>query len=184
MTQSTHETRPTPGTLSPDVGDAHSSVPCGVFARLAADNAELVSLFARTQVAPDPEAKQTLWTELRRSLLSHERAKSHELYRVCDEYPSLLVYSEEATHQNRVIESLVRDLSSLAFDSAEWRTTFEDLRDKVQSHIEREEAEVFPRAQAAMGTDRAEVLELAYISARRSEAQGFTQRAKNLAADY
>lgn len=184
MTQSTHETRPTSARSPTDVAGAHSVIPCGVFARLTADNAELVGLFARTAEAADPESKQMLWTELRRSLLSHERAKNHELYRVCDEYPSLLVHSEEATHQNRVIESLVRDLSSLAFDSSEWRTTFDNLRDKVQSHLEREEAEVFPRAQAAIGADRAELLELAYTTARRSEAQGFTQRTKNLAADY
>lgn len=184
MTQPTPETRPPSDASHSNVSDAHSSIPCGVFARLAADNAELVSLFARTEAASDPESKQALWTELRRSLLSHERAKNHELYRVCDEYPSLLAYSEEATHQNRVVESMVRDLSSLAFDSSEWRTTFEALRDKVQSRLEREEAEVFPRAQAAIGADRAELLELAYISARRSEAQGFSQRVKNLAADY
>lgn len=148
----------------------------GVFEQLVVEQSELTALFERTIAAKTRDAKQISWKELREHLLSHERAKAQEIYPAFEEYPSLRPLVDEAAHQARIIESLVRNLSELPFDSPDWLSEFERLRTIVFALIDKEQTHVFPRAQQAIGPDRAQLLQLPYVSALRTHALVFTRR--------
>lgn len=148
----------------------------GVFQHLVDEHAELVASLERTIDAASGDAKRTLWKDLREGLLSHERAKIQEVYPAFDEYPSLRRLVDEPAHQARIIESVVRNLTELPFESPDWVAELERLRDTVLAHIDNEQGQVFPSAQHAMGPDRAQVLQLPYVSARRTHALAFTRK--------
>lgn len=156
--------------------DIYSVIPVGVFRQLTEDHAEIMTGFLETSGAEGIEHKQHHWQNLRASLLSHQRAKSQEVYKALRDYPGVVPLTEQLTHQGCVVESIVRDLSSLGFDTPQWRLEFERLRTTTFEHFEFEEDEVYSRAQDAMGPDRARVLELPYVAARRTHAQGFATK--------
>jgi hypothetical protein len=156
--------------------DVYSVIPVGVFRQLTEDHAEIMTGFLATSGAQGMERKQRHWNTLRAALLSHERAKSQEVYKALRDYPGVVTWTEELNHQACVIESIVRDLSALGFDTPQWRVEFERLRTSTFEHFEFEEDEVYSRAQDAMGADRAGLLELPYVAARRTHAQSFLNK--------
>ncbi len=153
-----------------------SVVMVGVFEQLLEEQDELVGHLERTFRAQTRDIKQAFWAELRETLLSHERAKTQEIYPAFEEYPSLRPLVDDTAHQTRVIESVVRNLSELPFDSPDWSSEFERLRDTVLGQITKEQTHVFPLAQQAMGPDRAQLLQLPYVSARRTHALAFSRK--------
>lgn len=163
--------------------DVYSVIPVGVFRQLTEEHAEIMTGFLETSGAEGIERKQRHWKNLRAGLLSHQRAKSQEVYKALRDYPGVVPLTEQLNHQACVIESIVRDLSSLGFDTPQWRVEFERLRTDTFEHFEFEEDEVYSRAQDAMGPDRARLLELPYVAARRTHAQGFVNKGGLAASD-
>lgn len=140
----------------------------GVFSQLFSEHREASRLLEALSKTRDVEARRDLWTQLSAALVSHERAEQQELYAVFQEYPALQPIVEEHSHQTHVLEALINELNTLPMTSPDWLGSLQRLEATVKQHIEEEEAYFFPRAQAAIGKDKAEQLELPYLSARRS----------------
>lgn len=140
----------------------------GVFDVLEREHAELKTLVTTLLVASDLESRMRLWREVSTALLAHEGAELQVVYSVFPEYPSLQYVADEHAHQARLLENLVAEVSALPMGAPDWSVSLQRLFDAVSQHIEEEESDFFPRALAAMGEDRAALLELPYLSAQRS----------------
>lgn len=166
MPNPTEQPTPTPESL----GRIKAAVQgmTGVFSQLFSDHREATLLLETLAATTELEHRRALWRETTAALIAHERAEQQELYEVFRAYPALQTIVDEHTHQTHLLEALIAELDALPMASADWHLSLQRLEATVKQHIEEEETYFFPRAQAAIGKDRAELLELPYVSARRS----------------
>ena len=130
----------------------------GVFMRLMEDHGRIAGLIQRALTAPDDEARVLLYLTIRSELVAHERGEHSVVY------PALALYPETASiaamHRvdAREVASTITELDALSVDSPDWIPTFERLARLVKAHVVREESDFFPKAQKALGKERAEEL--------------------------
>ncbi len=134
----------------------------GVFTTLAKQHGEVAALMRRLR--NDPDKCDDLWPEIRRELLSHERAELAVVYpalRECGEIALVERHEREASQ----MEQLVARLEELDDDQV-FMASFGDLVDAVLHHADEEEKEIFPRAEKALGKQRAAALDQAFLGAK------------------
>ena len=56
------------------------------------------------------------------------------------------------------LQAAIAAVDALAFSNASWGPTFERLVKLVESHVDEEESEFFPKAQEVLGEDEARAL--------------------------
>lgn len=160
------EPSPSPTTAEPpqDVPQG----PSGVFAVLSTEHREITARFARLTQSRDGNERRQLWNEVASILSAHEEAELQEVYPVFDAYPALCDLSEVHGHEVRVLQLLINELNARAAHDEEWSMAFERLHAAVLQHVQEEENDFFPRAEHAIGEDKARALEIPYLSAKRN----------------
>jgi hemerythrin superfamily protein len=138
----------------------------GVFMKLAEQHHQVSSLLTAAANTDDYTKRAELWSRARRELVSHEQAEMLQVYPILDEYETtrdiVRIHSEDAGQ----LESAVRELDRVGFQSAEWPSALERLIALVKAHAELEEEQLFPRAQEAIGDDAARELETPFTRAQ------------------
>jgi len=130
----------------------------GVFRTLAEQHGEVSALLMRQQGNADD---RTLWPEIRKQLLSHERAELREVYPVLAEHADLVDFCEQHAREARELEALIDKLDVVTADQR-WSDLFDELCDRVMSHADEEEKDIFPRAQQIIGSKGAADLDVAF----------------------
>jgi hemerythrin superfamily protein len=138
----------------------------GVFKTLAEQHAEVSTLLKRLQ--DKPEKKSELWPEIRRELLSHERGEIREVYPVLRQHTVTRALAEHHDQEAAELERLIQRLDMATAD--DWRMLFNELVDIVIRHASEEEAEIFPKAQAAIGDTAAKELDARFLAAKKQAA--------------
>ena len=142
----------------------------GVFMHLMEEHGKVSALIKRIRSTSeaDDDARAELYLALRSELLAHEKGEHRTVY------PVLAQYSETASiaamHSIDVgeLEATIVELDALSPASPDWTPTFARLAQLVETHVDREESDYFPKAQKALGKERAEELLFALASTRRS----------------
>jgi hemerythrin superfamily protein len=142
----------------------------GVFTKLSEQHSEVSSLLARLHTMSDATKKRELWLDVRRQLLSHERAE------IAVVYPALMlideangIVSQHALEAGR-IELAISELDRVSVEAPAWKPALDRLAGMVTGHASEEETELFPRAQSLLGEENAAALEAAFTEAQAREA--------------
>jgi hypothetical protein len=143
----------------------------GVFEQLVSEHRQVAHLIARLFQEQGAQRAE-LWATLRRNVLAHEFAEHQVLYAALDCYPSLQVLIESHTHDVSVQDTQLRQLDALAVDTEEWELGLRRLEALLEAHVEKEEVELFPRAQDLLGPERVQELELDYLVVKSSLHEG------------
>lgn len=134
----------------------------GVFRVLAEQHGEVSAMLKRLQ--DNPEKKAELWPEIRRELLSHERAEMREIYPVLRQHVQTRALAD---HHDQEAAELERMIQQLDLQAGDWRALYDQLVDTVVHHATEEENEIFPKAQDAIGDRAAKDLEQKFLAAKR-----------------
>jgi hypothetical protein len=134
----------------------------GVFQTLAEQHAEVKVLLERLR--DKPEKKAELWPEIRRNLLSHERAELREVYPVLRQYTQTRALAEHHDQEAADMELLIEKLDMV--QTLDFQTLYLSLVDSVIHHAEEEEKEIFPKAIAAIGHEAARALDARFLAAQ------------------
>ncbi len=142
----------------------------GVFTKLSEQHSEALSLLSRLQTMSDATKKRELWLDVRRQLLSHERAE------IAVVYPALMlideangIVSQHALEAGR-IELAISELDFVSVEAPAWKPALARLAGMVKGHASEEETELFPRAQILLGEENSAALEAAFTEAQAREA--------------
>lgn len=138
----------------------------GVFKTLAEQHGEVSAMLKRLQ--DKPEKKSELWPEIRRELLSHERAEMREVYPVLREHAQTRALAEHHDQEAAELERLIERLDTSMTD--DWIALYHQLVDTVVHHADEEESDIFPRAQQAIGERAAKDLEARFLAAKKQAA--------------
>jgi hemerythrin superfamily protein len=137
----------------------------GVFKTLAEQHGEVSAMLKRLQ--DKPEKKAELWPEIRRELISHERAEMREIYPVLRQHAQTRALAD---HHDQEAAELERLIERLNMQTADWTTLFDQLVDTVIHHANEEENEIFPKAQDAIGDRTTKDLEARFLAAKKQIA--------------
>lgn len=134
----------------------------GVFQTLMEEHGAMVALLLRVNSSSDESVYKDLYPTIRRELLAHETGECGTIYPVLSRYPDIADLVTSHAKEASELKSAITALDVLNYDDARWKFGFEYQVKLVRNHVEAEENDFFPRAQAAIGRQVAEMLELAY----------------------
>lgn len=140
----------------------------GIFERLKKEHTELRSLLDDLVDSDDEETRAELFPRIRVELLTHAEAEEATFYADLCEHDAT---AEKATHsieEHGEAEELLERLADMPYDDEDWMEAFEELREAVLHHVHEEEHELFPKAQKALGAERARSLLGEFLEARES----------------
>jgi|GEM_PF-482265 len=140
----------------------------GVFLHLAEEHGEVGALIKLVSKSKDAQVRREHYTKIRVELLAHELAELAEVYPPLSQQDStrelVLLHRQEGA----LLESAIGAIDALDPATDAWRLAFERLAALVRQHVEEEEQDFFPKAQAAIGEDAAEGMLTRYEAAKRS----------------
>lgn len=139
----------------------------GVFMHLMEEHGKVGVLIKRVAKSDDIELRARLYPEIRRELLAHEKGELKVVYPALASLPG--ASSIELTHAREAseLEIAVADVDSLPFHDQAWGPAFKRLADLVEQHVQHEEREFFPKAQQALGEERAKRMLVEFEAAKK-----------------
>jgi hemerythrin superfamily protein len=142
----------------------------GVFNKLAEQHEEAAMMLERAASADDPAKREDLWRTIRRELLSHERGELNAVYPALKQEPATQDIAREHNAEVPELEAAIAEIDLVGFNSSEWKPLIERLTTLVKAHAKEEENVFFPRAQEALGKEKAAKLEEPFIAAKKRAA--------------
>ncbi len=139
----------------------------GVFMHLMEEHGKVGSLLKRVKGSSDPKVREELYPTIRQELLSHEKGELAVVYPAIAEFPETAAISAQHAEEAQELEAAIAEVDAQAIRSDAWQRAFDQLVELVESHVDEEESEFFPRAQEALGSDRAEQLLPRYEAAKK-----------------
>jgi hemerythrin superfamily protein len=140
----------------------------GVFRTLSEQHGEAGALLWRVQ--HDPSKRSELWPKIRQELVSHERAELRELYPALREHAETRALAERHDLEATQLSELIDRIQATVMSSDEWGTLFDQLVKLVDQHVAEEQGQIFPRAQEALGAERARQLDGPVLAAKQQIA--------------
>ncbi|HEY3500639.1 MAG TPA: hemerythrin domain-containing protein [Polyangiaceae bacterium] len=138
----------------------------GVFNKLAEQHHALGSLLSRAESAEDPTSRAALWHEIRKELVSHEQAELLEIYPALAGNERTRAIAVAHADGASELEALIEEVDRMPPQTSDWKPALARLRAKVKEHVEIEETQYFPAAQAALGERAAKQLEAPFLAAK------------------
>ena len=140
----------------------------GVFLHLAEEHGEVAALMKRVSKSDDARVRREHFPHIRAELLSHEKGELAEVYGVLANFEQLRGVVLEHNADAHTLEKAIADVDVLDFASPEWGPTFDRLLQLVQSHVEQEESDFFPKAQQLIDEDESKQILERYEAAKKS----------------
>jgi uncharacterized protein YecA (UPF0149 family) len=114
---------------------------------------EIKALYARYEQADDDDEKQALFEEIADSLAAHTTIEERIFYPATygDELEEEL---KEAVEEHLAVKRELADLLGMTPDEEQFDAKMKVLIEMVDHHVEEEEREILPRAEAQLGDAR------------------------------
>jgi len=140
----------------------------GVFLHLAEEHGEVWALMKHISKTSDAQVRREHFPHIRAELLSHEKGELAEVYGVLANYEQLRGVVLEHNQAAHTLEKAIADLDAQDFASPEWGASFDRLLELVQTHVEEEENDFFPKAQQVIDEDESKQILTRYEAAKKS----------------
>jgi len=115
------------------------------------------------------KTRQTLFEKVKSELTVHEFIEEEIFYPELKAHPKAKAIVLEGFEEHNVVDTLMGELSDLAFDDETWIAKFTVMKENIEHHIEEEEGEMFTKARSVF--DRAELEDLgSRMDQRKAEA--------------
>ncbi len=101
----------------------------------------------------DSKKRQSLFEAFRLELQSHAAAEEESLYAVMLGNPDLRDDARHSVAEHKEVDDLLGEMMELEFGSDEWEAKFFHMRHRYEHHIDEEEEEMFPAADAEIDDD-------------------------------
>jgi hemerythrin-like domain-containing protein len=127
------------------------------FSLLKADHRKVEELFSQLESASG-QAKLRVFEQIQMELELHAHIEEKVFYPALEEPEETHELTMEAYEEHDVVKKLLKELSRARTPNEEWEAKAKVLQENVEHHVEEEENELFPKAEAALGEEEIEVL--------------------------
>ena len=115
------------------------------------------------------KTRTELFARIKGELTVHEVIEEEIFYPELKAHPKAKAIVLEGFEEHNVVDTLMGELSGLAFDDETWIAKFSVMKENIEHHIEEEEGEMFTKARSVF--DRAELEDLgSRMDQRKAEA--------------
>jgi iron-sulfur cluster repair protein YtfE (RIC family) len=127
---------------------------------LRQDHQKVKRLFERIDDTFDATTKsrERLFGELKQELELHSEMEERHFYPALEQREELRDLVEDAREEHEEMAELLAALDEGDKDEEEWASQLEELRETVETHVEEEEGEIFPKAQELLDQGRTEAI--------------------------
>ena len=128
------------------------------FQLLKEDHRKVEQLFQQLESARGSAAKLRVFEQIKTELELHTHIEEKIFYPATEEPKETHDLTLEAYEEHDVVKNLLRELSRAKSADEEWEAQAKVLQENVEHHVEEEENELFPKAEAALGEEEVEEL--------------------------
>jgi hemerythrin superfamily protein len=137
-----------------------------IFNHLAEEHAQVSILMKRLANSSDgSDIREELFPEIRKNLLAHACAEEEEFYPPLREHPELSELVAQSLKEHQQTKQYLEQLHAGNKDTKTWAELFRRMMRAVESHVELEENELFPKANELMSEERTDQIESRYEDA-------------------
>lgn len=94
--------------------------------------------------------RQSLFESFRLELQSHAAAEEEALYSVMLADPELRDDARHSVAEHKEVDDLLGEMMAIEFGSEDWEQKFDHMRHRYEHHIDEEEEDMFPAAEAEL----------------------------------
>lgn len=147
----------------------------GIFKRLKAEHAEIASLLKQVAATKGNgvEVRRRLFPKIKNELLAHSKAEEREFYEVLKAFADTRDIVHKSGEEHGGVEQLLHSLESMNVEPASWMDVFEQLKLRVEHHVDEEEHKLFPLAKQHIDRRRAEAIEARYLETKKGYLRDF-----------
>ncbi len=143
----------------------------GVFLHLAEEHGEVGALMKRLSKSSDAQVRREHFPHIRAELLSHEKGELAEVYSLLANYEQMREVVVKHNDEAHTLEKAIAEVDAQDYSSEEWGLSFNRLFSLVQSHVEEEENDFFPRAQQVVDEAESKQILERYEAAKKAVKQ-------------
>ena len=149
------------------------------FSLLKEDHRKVEELFEQLESARGA-AKLRVFEQIKMELDLHTHIEEKIFYPALEKPRQTHDLTLEAYEEHDVVKKLLKEMSKAKSATEEWEAQAKVLQENVEHHVEEEENELFPKAQAALGEEEIEELgeELAAEKNRKQKGAAAKKSAK------
>jgi hemerythrin superfamily protein len=126
--------------------------------------------------------RQTLFSELKHSLIQHSEAENEVFYAPLRKHSETRDLIRDGQEEHQRIETLLNELDRLEKDDAQWGAQLHTLKGIIEHHVHEEEEKVFPKARNILTAQQARELGQQFAQAKARQRQTSTT-ARNTVAN-
>lgn len=115
--------------------------------------------------------RQALFESFRLELQSHAAAEEEALYSVMLSMPELRDEARHSVAEHKEVDDLLGEMMKLDIASDEWEEKFAHMRHRYEHHIDEEEEEMFPAADAELDDSVEEEMAATYEERKPAELE-------------
>jgi hemerythrin superfamily protein len=141
----------------------------GIFHHLAGEHAEVATLMKRVANTSEASEREELFGEIRKNLLAHAHGEEQEFYPELRKFPEIEPLVTECLREHKKIEEYLDQLNGADKSSDAWQSRFDEMMTAVETHVEREEDELFPKAKDLLDGQVARDMEERYEKVEEQE---------------
>jgi hemerythrin-like domain-containing protein len=127
------------------------------FNLLKADHRKVEELFEQLESAKG-QAKMRVFEQIKTELDLHTHIEEKIFYPALEKPKQTHDLTLEAYEEHDVVKKLLQELSRARTANEEWEAKAKVLQENVEHHVEEEEGELFPKAEAALSEEQIETL--------------------------
>src|ERR1051325_1151450 len=128
------------------------------FSLLKADHRKVEELFEQFESARGGQAKMRLFEQIKTELELHTHIEETVFYPALEKPKQTHELTMEAYEEHDVVKKLLQEMSRAKSPNEEWEAKAKVLQENVEHHVEEEENELFPKAEAALSEEDLETL--------------------------
>lgn len=119
----------------------------------------------------DGDQRKQLFETFRVEIAAHAAAEEESLYATMLGNPDLRDEARHSVAEHKEVDDLIGEMAGLDFASDEWESKFFHMRHRYEHHIDEEEEEMFPAADAKLDDAIEEKLAAVYAERKPKERE-------------
>jgi hemerythrin-like domain-containing protein len=123
------------------------------FELLISDHRKVAELFDQIENDGDLAMQENLFARIKQELTLHTEIEETYFYPRLKKYQETENLVVEAVEEHKEVKDLLDELDEMSPDDEDWEGLIQDLKEAVELHIEEEENDLFPKAQAALSEE-------------------------------
>ncbi len=129
-----------------------------IYGYLKRDHLKVRGLLENILSSAKSDQKSQTFEEMKNEVLIHSETEHETFYEALRQHKEIEQKIEHADKEHKEIENLLKQLSTMDMNSAEWLTKFKELKQSLEHHIKDEETEIFEQAKKLLSDEQAKQL--------------------------